>query len=57
MFGEGSGPIHLDEVSCRPSDTNLLECDHDGVGQHDCGHNEDAGVRCFGKKSTSSVVE
>ena len=50
-FGEGSGSILLDEVSCSGVESNLLSCPHDQLGEHDCDHSEDAGVRCTGRKS------
>ena len=45
-FGEGSGPIWLDEVSCSRSDLRLLDCNHRGWNVHNCGHSEDAGIIC-----------
>ena len=45
-FGEGNGPIWLDDVSCTGSESELLECPHNGIGSHDCDHFEDASVRC-----------
>ena len=47
-FGEGSGPIWLDEVICFGSESDLLSCYHNQLGVHNCGHFEDAGVRCTG---------
>ena len=45
-FGQGSGPILYDEVTCNGTETHLADCAHNGVGIHDCSHSEDAGLRC-----------
>ena len=45
-FGGGSGSILLDDLRCIGSETSLFQCPHGGVGNHNCGHHEDAGVVC-----------
>ena len=48
-FGQGSGPVWLDDVSCDGSEKTLISCLTGGpIGQHNCNHYEDAGVRCQG---------
>ena len=50
FFGQGTGPIWLDNVFCTGSETELLECPHNGIGNHNCIHFEDASVRCSPRK-------
>ena len=50
FFGQGTGPIWLDNVLCTGSESELLECLHNGIGNHNCNHFEDASVRCSPRK-------
>ena len=45
FFGEGTGPIFLDVVSCTGNEETLLSCPHFQADKF-CRHNKDAGVRC-----------
>ena len=49
-FGQGYGPIFLDNVVCAGNESNLAECQHPGIARSQyCTHSEDAGVICPGK--------
>lgn len=54
-FGPGSGPVWLDEVGCWGSEASLWGCPAEPWGHGDCGHKEDAGVRCAGEWSGDSA--
>ena len=49
-YGQGRGPIFLDDVECEGSEDSLLSCFHNGIGNHNCYHGKDAGVNCLGGK-------
>ena len=55
FFGQGTGPIFLDDLLCNGRETRLINCPRltsTGIGNVDfCrGHQDDAGVRCVQRK-------
>ncbi|XP_065588250.1 scavenger receptor cysteine-rich domain-containing group B protein [Cyrtonyx montezumae] len=55
-FGQGSGPIFLDNVDCKGQEAALSECWSHGWGIHNCYHYEDVAVVC-NELSPTSVSE
>ena len=48
-FGQGSGPIWLDNVACIGNESTLASCGHLGFNvTRSCYHYEDVGIRCYG---------
>ncbi|XP_073725828.1 scavenger receptor cysteine-rich type 1 protein M130-like [Misgurnus anguillicaudatus] len=47
-FGPGSGKIWIDNLFCYGSESTILDCDRTNMGDHNCEHDEDAGVICSG---------
>ena len=46
-FGPNYGlTIWLDNVACIGDEETLFDCGHLGLGIHNCGHHQDAGVLC-----------
>ena len=45
-YGQGTGPILLDDVDCLGNESSLFSCGHSGFGTHDCSHSKDASVQC-----------
>ena len=50
-FGQGSGPIWLDNVACFGNESSIFNCTHQGIGVHNCGHSEDASAVCYKGKN------
>ena len=51
FFGQGSGSILLDDLTCTGNEQTLLNCPNrinNALFSTDCDHSEDAGVRCQG---------
>ncbi|KAK7910438.1 hypothetical protein WMY93_015122 [Mugilogobius chulae] len=45
-FGQGTGPVWMDNVACTGEETELFKCGHNGFRNHYCGHYEAASVIC-----------
>ena len=48
-FGQGTGPIFVDNSGCGGNEPRLLSCGYD-THTADCTHAEDAGLRCSGRR-------
>ena len=57
MFGGGEGDILLDNVHCFGNETNLFECVHDEIREHNCVHSEDTGVSCGNSPLPSRLIQ
>ncbi|KAM9860016.1 scavenger receptor cysteine-rich domain-containing group B protein-like [Aulostomus maculatus] len=54
VFGDGSGPIWMDNVKCQGDESSLFDCHRRRIGKSNCDHDEDASVICAGADSTST---
>lgn len=50
-YGQGSGPIWLDNVACTGTEMSLFDCGGTNLGFHNCFHFEDVGITCPRKKA------
>ena len=48
FYGQGSGSIWLNGLSCTGNEQRLLDCTALPIGSNNCGHSDDAGVVCSG---------
>ena len=56
-FGEGSGEIWLDEVTCYGFEPNIGLCEHNGFGVHDCDQSQVASVICSTLVSFCNLIQ
>ncbi|XP_006629273.1 neurotrypsin isoform X2 [Lepisosteus oculatus] len=56
-FGEGKGPIHIDNVKCSGTERSLSDCIKQPIGTHNCRHSEDAGVICDYGEDTEKIKD
>ncbi len=46
---DGSGQIVLKNLHCNGTESRLIDCHHDGLGNNrSCRHSNDVGVKCTG---------
>ena len=45
-YGQGTGPIFLNNLRCTGTETNILSCPG-GAVTSTCTHRDDAGVNCI----------
>ena len=59
-FGQGSGPIWLDNVFCEGSELRLIDCprqyEGEEIGGNNCTHGEDVGIRCLEMGAANSAA-
>ncbi|XP_035036093.2 galectin-3-binding protein A [Hippoglossus stenolepis] len=54
-YGEASGPIWLDDINCKGTETHLFTCGFKGWGVTDCTHKEDVGIICETESTDSTT--
>ena len=54
MYGQGSGPVLLNNVQCRASEYRLFDCPREQLEINSCRLHEDAGIECLTGELTLS---
>jgi len=57
QFGQGGGPILLDDLHCLGTENNILQCDAKAWGVNNCQHNEDVGVICSNQRKEDDGLD
>ena len=52
-FGEGSGPIFVDDLKCSENSTHINNCSY--ITYDNCFHSNDVSVVCTGKEINNTV--
>lgn len=47
LNSSASNPYILDDIACDGTETDIMDCDHGPLLEHDCTQNEHAGVSCL----------
>ena len=55
FYGQGTGPIYIDNLRCSGLEMNILHCNYD-PDTSNCAHSEDAGVQCT-QESKNTVIK
>lgn len=53
---EGENLILLDNVNCNGSESRLIDCSRNAIGENDCSHSEDVGLFCSRTLSTPTPI-
>ena len=56
-FGQGTGPIWLDNIACVGNESILASCGHLGLNiTRNCTHSKDVGVTCHGAQGVYNII-
>ena len=56
IFGQGTGPVFLDDLKCTGLEYRLFDCPGRAIETTPCSHSEDAGVECVAGMSPSDTL-